>query len=164
MDHKKLRSADILSSIVLIIIGVAVCINSARLILDNPDTQHRFYVSAGLVPLIFGILLIITSTTVLINGIKDGGNIKIFSPGHIWKAIRSEAGLTTIFIYAWIGIYIFVFLRILPYFISTLLFMVIFMMKFYSKHPVAVLVISVLVSGITTYIFGSVVNIPLPGM
>ena len=164
MDHQRLRSADILSGIVFIMIGIGVCIYSFDMILKNPDPQNRFYTSAGFIPCIFGVLLILASTVVLLNGIHEGGSLKLFRPSVLWSGLKSDLGLTILFIYGWIAAYIFILLRILPYFISALLFMVVFMFRFYSKRPVLVLTVSVIVSALVSYIFGSVINIPLPGM
>lgn len=163
MENKNLRSADILSSGIFILLGLGICINSFGMIRDNPDVQGRIYASAGLMPLVFGILLIVTSTVVLIHGIREGGDLKLFAPSSIWKGMKSNTGITILFIYSWLAVYVFILLKVLPYFISTLVFMVVFMFRFYSRRPAVVLIVSIIVSAAVTYVFGSVINIPLPG-
>lgn len=86
----------------------------------------------------------------------------MFTLSKIMDAIRTKQGINTIFILAWLALYIFVFLNILPYFIATFLYLVVMMVLFYKRSIVLAVVVSVCASIAITIMFGSVAGIPLP--
>lgn len=161
MDKKTLRSADVLTSIILIAAGIWISIYSIGL---SAETTDPFLTSSGFLPLVGGVLLIVMSIAMLVNGLREGGSLKLFAPQKVWNAIISTAGRNTLFIYAWIAIYVFVLMRILPYFLSTLIFTVIFSTRYYKKNTLTAILVSVIATLVITAMFGGVAKIPLPGI
>ena len=160
MDKKKLRSADILTSIIFIIISLYILIFSINLMLKNPD--RRFYISAGFTPLLLSIFFILVSLNIMYNGIKDGGTLSVFSANNIISGIKSKTGLNIIFILFWIGFYIFILLNVFPYIISTFVFLIGFFIKYHKGSIIFDSLLALFISIAVTYVFGSIVNIPLP--
>ena len=150
MENKNLRSSDILTGIILAALGVFIIIYSINL-----SRGEIFYTSAGFLPLLLGVYL-------AINGHRKGGSLAMFTLSKIMDAIRTKQGINTIFILAWLALYIFVFLNILPYFIATFLYLVVMMVLFYKRSIVLAVVVSVCASIAITIMFGSVAGIPLP--
>lgn len=161
MNKKNLRSADILTGIIFIIVGLLVAKFSIDLMMTNTDP--RFYASAGFVPLVFAILFIIISISIIVNAVKEGGTLKLFSMTNTINALKSKEGINTIYILGIIALYIFVLMNFLPYFLSTFIFLVLFIQRFYQKSIVKIVIISLVAVVIVTYLFGTVAQIPLPG-
>ena len=126
MENKNLRSSDILTGIILAALGVFIIIYSINL-----SRGEIFYTSAGFLPLLLGVFFAATGVYLAINGHRKGGSLAMFTLSKIMDAIRTKQGINTIFILAWLALYIFVFLNILPYFIATFLYLVVMMVLFY---------------------------------
>ena len=157
MENKNLRSSDILTGIILAALGVFIIIYSINL-----SRGEIFYTSAGLMPLLLGVFFAATGVYLAINGHRKGGSLAMFTLSKIMDAIRTKQGINTIFILAWLALYNFVFLNILPYFIATFLYLVVMMVLFYKRSIVLAVVVSVCASIAITIMFGSVAGIPLP--
>ena len=150
MDKKTLRGADIQTAIIFIALSA--------------EDGDPFFISSGFLPLVGGVLLIALSIGMLVNGLREGGSLKLFAPKKVWSALISTAGLNTLFIYAWIAIYVFVLMRILPYFLSTLIFLVVFTTRYYKKNTLTAILVSVAATLIVTFMFGGIAKIPQPGI
>ena len=157
MENKNLRSSDILTGIILAALGVFIIIYSINL-----SRGEIFYTSAGFLPLLLGVFFAATGVYLAINGHRKGGSLAMFTLSKIMDAIRTKQGINTIFILAWLALYISVFLNILPYFIATFLYLVVMMVLFYKRSIVLAVVVSVCASIAITIMFGSVAGIPLP--
>ena len=157
MENKNQRSSDILTGIILAALGVFIIIYSINL-----SRGEIFYTSAGFLPLLLGVFFAATGVYLAINGHRKGGSLAMFTLSKIMDAIRTKQGINTIFILAWLALYIFVFLNILPYFIATFLYLVVMMVLFYKRSIVLAVVVSVCASIAITIMFGSVAGIPLP--
>ena len=157
MENKNLRSSDILTGIILAALGVFIIIYSINL-----SRGEIFYTSAGFLPLLLGVFFAATGVYLAINGHRKGGSLAMFTLSKIMDAIRTKQGINTIFILAWLALYIFVFLNILPNFIATFLYLVVMMVLFYKRSIVLAVVVSVCASIAITIMFGSVAGIPLP--
>jgi hypothetical protein len=160
MDKQKFRSADILVSFFIILIGVGIIVMSVLLMSDNPD--RRFYVSNGFLPLLFGIVMVILSGIVIAIAIRERGSLSLFTPKKIWAAIKSSEGINTLFILGWIAFYLWVFLGLLPYIMASFIFLIVLFRVYYRKNIILETVLAIGFSSMVTYLFGTVVNIPLP--
>jgi len=162
MDKKKLRSADLLTSIICIIIGLIFTIVSIKLILSSRIRDTRFYMSLGFVPLLLSISFISIFVNILRNAIKEGGSLSLFLPAKIIATIKRPEEIKALFVMSWIGIYIFVLMKFFPYTISTSIFLFVFISVFYPKKFIKVAIITICVSIAVTYMFGTVANVILP--
>ena len=159
MDKKNLRSGDIVTSIALILLSLFVAWHSIALLRANPD--RRFYMSAGLMPLVFSILLIVISVSVIFIAVREGGTLELFAPSRIFEALRSSKGLKTIFVLAWLLFYIVGLLELFPYLLATFIFLFVLICVFYGRLVPAIL-ISAVTAAVITFAFGSIAGIPLP--
>lgn len=75
MDTKKLRQADFVTSIVMILFGVWVLIQAFGMPMRDTygGVRNVWYVSPALLPLVIGGAIAILGTVLLINSIKVGG-------------------------------------------------------------------------------------------
>ena len=146
-----------MTGIILAALGVFIIIYSINL-----SRGEIFYTSAGFLPLLLGVFFAATGVYLAINGHRKGGSLAMFTLSKIMDAIRTKQGINTIFILAWLALYFFVFLTILPYFIATFLYLVVMMVLFYKRSIVLAVVVSVCASIAITIMFGSVAGIPLP--
>lgn len=159
MDKRNLRSGDILTSIALILLSLFVAWHSIALLRANTD--RRFYMSAGLMPLVFSVLLIIINVSIIFIAVREGGTLRLFAPGRVFAALRSRKELKTLFIIAWLFLYIFGLLELFPYLLATFIFLFIMIYVFYGRL-VPALLISTITAAAITFAFGTVAGIPLP--
>lgn len=166
MDNNKqsLRKADFIMAIILYAVSIFFSINSIKLIIRTISKKGEWYISAGLVPLLVCILLFICATVLLVNSLKSGISFK-----NDLKTLKSKLlnrqFLSTAFIVGWFALYIFIFLKYLPYEVSTIIFLEGFIIAFSQKN-LKKMIIGAAVSVITTLLivwcFGNLVGIPLP--
>ncbi|MDR1534452.1 MAG: tripartite tricarboxylate transporter TctB family protein [Planctomycetota bacterium] len=160
MDKKTLRSVDLMLCILFLVLSAAIAKWSIDILLANTDA--RFYISAGFLPLIAALIFAAINIRILLVAKREGGTLDIFKPSSVRRFITGKKGLRAIFILGWMGVYLFVTLRRLPYPVSTFIFLVVFISAFYQKSIVKALVISAVTSGTVAFLFGSVAKIPLP--
>lgn len=163
MNKQQLRNGDLLTSILLTLVGIYVCFESYRLTLENISRgDTRFYSSPGFVPLIFGVALIAGSFAVARVALREGGNLRFLLPDTLWAAVKSVEGRNTLLILGLLGFYIFGLLKMMDYWLATFVFLFAFITLFYGKNMVHVGIIAAATSVIVTYLFGTVAGIPLP--
>lgn len=160
MDKKNLRNSDILTGIIFFAADGAIIWASIQMILEKSD--QPFYVTAGFLPLLLGVFFTLSGIFLAIDGKCSGGSLILFAPQRILDVCGSVQGRNTIFSLVWLGLYIFVMLEYLPYFIATFLYLVVMMVLFFRKSIVLEIVISLTASLVITFMFGSVEGIPLP--
>lgn len=192
MDKKTLRRADLVMSIVLVIIALFVFIMSAQLLnrtlnLNNPDNAI-WYRSAGLVPMIVSILLAISAISLFLKAWGDGARFDFFTKEKLIYFFTCREFKVAGFVIGWLAIYIFVLLgpvedviynalydiegiswiipQYLPYTIMTFIYLVVFILAFNDrskkKNWIISIVISIIVSVVVAYLFGDVAMIILP--
>lgn len=75
MDKKKLRGADLITSILFFVLGVYILYESFHMPLKDSyaGVQSVWYVSPALMPLIIGFAIILLSIAIFLHGLKNGG-------------------------------------------------------------------------------------------
>jgi hypothetical protein len=163
MNKQQLRSGDLLTSILLVLVGLYVCLESYRLTLENISRgDARIYSSPGFVPFVFGAALIAGSIAVARVAVREGGNLRFLLPRTLWNAAASAAGRNTLIILGLLGFYIFGLLKLMDYWLATFIFLFAFITQFSEKSMVRIAFIAAATSGIVAYLFGTVAGIPLP--
>lgn len=192
MDKKSLRRADLVMSLLLILLAIFVFIMSAQLMhrtlnLNNPDSAI-WYRSAGLVPMIVSVLLAVSALSLYVKAWGDGARFDFFTKEKITGFFMGREFKVAGFVIGWLAIYIFVLLGpvenliyellyniqgihwmvpyYLPYIIMTFIYLFIFMMAFNDRTKkrawITSLVISLTTSFLVAYLFGDVAMIILP--
>ena len=165
MEKSKLRRADLITSIILIIFSVYVAIGSIKLMMNTLNGGKDWFKSAGLFPLIISLLLALCAVLLLINAIKDGAKIDFFTIEKIKALFVSREFKVALIVIGFLALYIFVLIPLLPYEVATFIYLLVFMVIFNEKKPKNI-IISVVVSLVATFMlyygFGKIALIPLP--
>ncbi len=174
MPKENLRKADIITSIFLIALGVAVIVYA----LGIPQTgtfggvTNAWYVSPAIFPYMIGGLLIGASLIILARAIKEGGLAGIV--GHYRRALAAlPADRTAHRIWViWIvmGVYIFAFFGKVNFYAGAVLFLFLFTALFHrdtqgrcTPGTVALsLAVAVVVACGTGFLFKHGLLVPLP--
>ncbi|MGI6432411.1 MAG: hypothetical protein ACOXZ4_00875 [Sphaerochaetaceae bacterium] len=75
MDKKKLRGADLVTSVLFFVLGAYILYESFHMPLKDSyaGVQSVWYVSPALMPLIIGLAIILLSIVIFFHGLKNGG-------------------------------------------------------------------------------------------
>lgn len=165
MDKKNLRKKDIIASLILLVVGIFVSVDSFRMIFftDLPGVKEAgWFVAPGIFPFMLSIGIIVMSLIMLSIAYRESGRIKFDSWRNFRKHFKSK---DTFIMMAEIGLlffYVFILLTKLHFLFATImyLFLSMYIVKATSWYKIAI--ISVLVSLGITYLFGNLFKIPLP--
>lgn len=159
MNDKKY--IDFMGAVALLVFSIAVIIGS---ILLYQESGEVFYLSPGLMPLVLGAALLFTSFLHFLESLKDGGlkgrcqEVKEWF-GTVVKDKTSHSMLIGVLIMA---VYIYVLLSFLPFWLSSLIFMVILMLYLKAASPVRILLISAIAVALIVLLFQVMFRVPLP--
>ena len=159
MNEKKYL--DFLGGLALMVLSVAIIIAS---ILMHLESGEVLYLSPGLMPLILGVALLFCSIFYFAQSLKDGGFSVRLQETKEWFH-RTVADKTThsmaigVLIMA---LYTFVLLSFLPFWLSSLIFMIILMLYLKAESPVKILVISGGAVALIVLLFQVLFRVPLP--
>lgn len=152
---------DFMGSIALLILSAAVIGGSIKLYLD---TGEPMYVSPGLMPLILGIALLLCSILYLAGSLKDGGVKARSAEIKEWAAllVKDKTVHSMVVGVIIMAVYVFVLMSFLPFWLSSLIFMIGLMFYLKSTTPVRILLLSGgAVAGIVL-LFQVLFRVPLP--
>ncbi len=97
MDDKKLRGADLVTSILFFVLGIWILIESFKMPLKDSyaGVESVWYVSPALMPLIIGTAIILLAIVIFIHGLRHGGKEALAA---IWvsrkgKKLLSDANI-----------------------------------------------------------------------
>jgi len=166
MKRDTLRSADLLTGIIFVVIGIYICYQSMGMFYVQRikmQSMAAWYNSPGLSPLIIGAIFTFLGGMLIIIAIKDGGTFEILIWNRIKKILKMSQFKKGFLVVLLIGIYIFVLLDRLPFFLSSFIFLIATMGIFRADKWYKILLYSAILSWFVTFIFGTVARIPLPG-
>lgn len=159
MNEKK--HLDFISSVVLILFSFAVILGSISM---YQKAGEVLYLSPALMPLILGIALLGCSVVSFCGSIKEYG-----VSGRIREAVCWFSGIVkeettkgmlrgTLIMFA----YVFVLLKFLPFWISSILFICILMFTMKAEKPVKIGLLAVGSVGLIVLLFQVLFRVPLP--
>lgn len=159
MNEKKYL--DFIGGLALMLLSAAVIAASIGMHLESGEA---LYLSPGLMPLILGIALLFCSAVYFAGSLKDGG---VSARGREIRQWLSETGKdrTVRSMAAGVGImavYTFVLMNFLPFWLSSLIFMVALMGYLKAETPVKILVISGGAVALIVILFQVLFRVPLP--
>ncbi|MBE6906472.1 MAG: tripartite tricarboxylate transporter TctB family protein [Ruminococcaceae bacterium] len=160
MENER-RRFDFLSSIIMFALSVYV-------ILAGIGIYHKagklFYVSPALVPTMLGFMLCLLSVILFLSSIKDGGiSVRIAEVKNYFSGILKDKNTMRMLIGVLLmALYTFVLLDLLPFWLSTFLFMLLLMFFLDAGSLTKILVITVLCSALIVLLFQVCFRVPLP--
>lgn len=174
MPKDKLRKADVVTSLVLIALGVVVILYTTTMPQGGTfgGVINVWYVSPAVFPYLLGFLLICASTVILVRAIKEGGHVGIF--GYYLKAVVALPKNPTVHriwaIWIVVGVYIFGLFGRFNFYAVSAGFLVTFMLLFYretdgrcsARTVVISLALGILFSVVTGFLFSRYLLVPLP--
>lgn len=174
MPKEKLRKADIVAGICLILLGLGVVYGATRMPMKGTygGVTNVWYVSPAILPILIGVLLVIFSAGILLRAIKDGGHKDIIGYfGTKAKGLPKNAEVHRILIiWAWSSVYIFILLGRINFYLASFIYLGPLMLIFYRpggaslrlKHFVFVLVLCAVLPIVVGYLFNRYLFVPLP--
>lgn len=164
LKKESLRKADVVFSIVLIILGIYVLREALKMpVTGLPGTvEQEFYLSPGFFPTLIAVILMIMGLALFINGIRSGGSISKKDLVRFVKMFSSEIAIKSMIIVGLILIYTVVLLGKIPFFWATFIFLASSMFFLKATSWWRIILISGLGSLLITYCFGTLARIPLP--
>jgi hypothetical protein len=174
MPKEKLRKADIVTSICLIILGLSVLYGASRMPMTGTygGVTNVWYVSPAVIPILIGSLIIIFSIGILIRSIRDGGHKGIigYFSGKMKGMSRNTEVKRIFIIWAWSSVYIFVLLGRINFYLASSMFLGPFMLMFYRpgsaslrfKHFAFILILCAILPIAVGYLFNQYLLVPLP--
>lgn len=153
-----------------LIISVALMLGSIWVIYESivmsivvyQQRQPDPYTLPGLLPFIAAILILASSARVLVHARRAGATFAYFTGARVASIGRNGDFRVLAIVLGWMAVYVTVLIRVLPFEIATVIF-ILALLRFYRAVSFwKALVISVLFSGIVTYFFAAVVRTPFP--
>ncbi|MBW1699997.1 MAG: tripartite tricarboxylate transporter TctB family protein [Deltaproteobacteria bacterium] len=174
MPEEKLRKADIVTSICLIFLGLAVLYGASQMPMKGTygGVTNVWYVSPAVLPILIGVLVIVFSAGILIRAIKFGGhkNIIPYFSKKLEQLPRNIEALRITIIWILSSIYIFGLLGRTNFYLAGFLYLCPFMLLFYRprgnslkmKHASLISLICILLPIVIGYLFNKYLYVPLP--
>lgn len=158
-DNKRMK--DFISSIVMCGISVYVLIESYKIYVRSGKI---LYLSPGLIPLMLGGFLLILSAVLLAVSLKEGGAAARAAEVKLWwrVMIKDKNSMRMLIGLVLMGLYTFVMLGMLPFWLATFLFMLLLMYFLEAGSIIKIVIISVLVTGLVIFLFQVCFRVPLP--
>ncbi len=191
MKKSTLRRADLVFSIVLMVISVATMIESVKLLFnpfgrdfedvkgdDIKNSIETWYQSVGLVPFIIAAFIFICALCLFHFARREGARFDFINFNNIRALLKNEEFRVAVIVTAILCAYIFVFMPLcreyldffprfqgFPFMIATFLMLFLMMVIFGTKKLKSILsyfVASALTAAAIAYGFGMLALIPLP--
>lgn len=159
MQYKKLF--DFLASVVLIALGIFTLISGLGI---SKDSGGLFYDAPGFLPVILGIVLIGCSVLLLSGSLMEGGLAGRFSELKVWTKEKSRSKDTRIMLIGILIMFIYSFFlfKLLPFWISSFVFLVGIMAYLKATTLLKVLLISACTVAVIVLFFQVGFRVQLP--
>ena len=158
---KEKKYLDFLGGLVLLMLSVIIIIAS---VLMHIKSGEAFYLSPGLMPMILGIALLFCSLFYFAESLKDGGfSARICETREWFHAVVSDKTTHSMAVGVIImAVYTFLLMSFLPFWLSSLIFMIILMGYLKAESPVKILLISGGAVALIVLLFQVLFRVPLP--
>jgi hypothetical protein len=161
-DRKSWYTCHILFSIALILASIYIIIDSLHMSIPMiKNGQATIMDMPGLSPIICSVLLIILSLVMIRSAWRSGGTLKHLVSAEVRKALTGREAITVYKVFALLLLYVYVLMPFLPYWASTFVFMVVFMLSFHVFSWKTIL-ISISTALSIMVIFGKLFGVNLP--
>lgn len=161
-DRKSWYTCHILFSMALILASIYIIIDSLQMSIPMIERgQAAITDMPGLTPIICSVLLIILSLFMIRDAWRSGGTLKHLASLEVRKGLIGPEAIAVYKVFALFLLYVYVLMPLLPYWASTFLFMVVFMLSFKAFSWKTIL-ISIVTSVSIMVIFGKLFQVNLP--
>lgn len=160
MENRK-SMKDFISAVILILLSVYVLFEGFNI---YTKAGKPLYLSPALIPMMLGVMLLVLSIVLLFGSLKDGGAAARGAEMKAWfKEIKADSNTMRMLIGVVImGLYTFVLLGMLPFWLATFLFMFLLMYFLEAGSIVEILSVSVIITGLVIFLFQICFRVPLP--
>ena len=166
LEKGTLRKADMVTSIILMIISISGFVMSLQLLLRTISKGKDWFESAGLFPMIVTFFLGICAVSLFLTARKDGAKFDFLTMEKLTALIKSKEFKVAGIVIGSLAAYIIVLM--LPgklYVIATFIYLLTTMVMFQKRTKKSVLK-SIIIAAVTTAVlafgFGQLAMIPLP--
>ena len=158
-NNRKMK--DFLSSIVLLLLSFFVLFESWRI---YQKVGKLLYLSPALIPLMLGGILMLLSVVLLLESLKDGGaGARVEEMKTMFQDIKKDPNSFRMLVgVVLMGVYTFVLLGFLPFWLATFLFMLLLMYFLEAGSLVQIVSVSVVVTALIIILFQVCFRVPLP--
>lgn len=164
-DIGTLRRHDLIVSIVLWVVSVFVLLDSLRMtfniVLPGVD-KNIWLVAPGFLPMILSGGLVAMFSALIWLSLKQGDLKGHFSSSAFMRAAADPETVSKLIQMALLCIFVFVLLRRLHFGVASALYLFAAMSASRAAKLWQIGIISILFAGIITYVFGTLMKIPLP--
>lgn len=141
------QDRDQMISLLLIVLGIFVTIGAF-----NMPNQGGFSESPGLLPSIMGICLLFTAGLLFLRSRKNGGRLQLSKIGQMFQRLYTDADNRKMLIaIIFVGLYIFIGVTYVGYYISSAIFMVAMFLKYVKRFKLWISFL--LASGLSVLLF-----------
>lgn len=160
MENRK-KMKDFISSVIMFLLSLFVILESWKI---YGKAGKPMYLSPALIPLMLGVILLFLSITLCITSLKEGGvSARITEWKEVWKELKEDPNTVRMLVgVVLMGLYTFVLLGMLPFWLATFLFMLLLMYFLEAGSIVQIVSISILVTGLIIFLFQVCFRVPLP--
>ena len=158
-NNRKMK--DFLSSIVLLLLSFFVLFESFGI---YRKAGKLLYLSPALIPLMLGGILLILSIVLLLESLKDGGTkARTQEMKSMLQDIKKDPNSFRMLVgVVLMALYTFVLLGLLPFWLSTFLFMLLLMYFLEAGSLVKIASVSLVVTILIIFLFQVCFRVPLP--
>jgi hypothetical protein len=160
MQGKGMPKADFIMSLILMVFGLFVVVESLRLPRFEKD-WGGFYAAPGFVPLILGITIFGMSLTLFVRAVRRQGYRVIPAKERVAEFLRSKPAQRWCLAMAYAFGFFFL-LGHVYFYIAAFLLLFAFMFTFGNQKLWQVTVISLVASGLIYLVFTKIFLVPLP--
>ena len=158
-NNKKMK--DFMSSAVIFILALYVLFEGYNI---YTKSGKLLYLSPALIPLMLGTILLVLSIVLFAESLKEGGMQARTAEIKDWsRKVKADPNTMRMLVgVVLMGLYTFVLLGMLPFWLATFLFMLLLMYFLESVSIVNIVVISVVVTGLVLFQLQVCFRVPLP--
>lgn len=155
------KMKDFISSAVIFILSLYVLFEGYNIFTKS---GKLLYLSPALIPLMLGTILLVLSIVLFTGSLKEGGLQARAAELKAWSGeVKADPNTMRMLVgVVLMGLYTFVLLGMLPFWLATFLFMLLLMYFLEAGSIVKIVVISVLVTGLVIFLFQVCFRVPLP--
>lgn len=164
------RNQDVLFALILLVGSGALIVYALRMSLQAMSTMNAtFYDAPGFSIMVISGALLVLSVALLVIARKQGGGLAWLAPKKIKQACWNRSSLQTWIVFFYLFCYMMGFGQtipgtgiVIPFWLSTSLFLIVMMVTFRAARLPVILITSGLCTVLVYLIFGVLAKIPLP--
>ncbi len=127
-----------------------------------PSTSKGAYTSPGVLPGVVSVIIMVLSLSLVISAWRSGARVKKIDLLNTIRVLKEKQSLRIILISFIFVIYIFGLIGNIPFYWATFIYIFVFMFLFQAGRFISMVLTAGVTSYLITYIFGTLINIPLP--